>query len=192
MIVVLKYSIKDNLDYTKILDKLDVNYSFTLNESIITNASHIIFPDTYNLNTAIKKMQLMNLFSMLRMIKKPMLGINNGFNLMCNNIVDIQKNGLGLFSIDTKSCNQIEDSKTKNGQLNILQKTSFLNGIAKRKITCNLDCSVDRNEFTTSVIKSKKKEYSLTCEFKNYYSIQMDLSCNEKLFEKLIGNFVKL
>ncbi len=192
MIVVLKYSIRDNIDFTKILEKLDINYTFTLNESIITNATHIILPDTYNLNTAIKKMQLMNLFSMLRMIKKPMLGINNGFNLMCNNLVDIQKNGLGLFSVDLKSCNQKESLKNNSGRLNIISKTDFLSGISNRKINCNLERSVDQNEFTTSVIKSKKKEFSLTCEFKNYYSIQMEVSSNKKLFEKLIGNFVKL
>lgn len=194
MVVVLSYSIKNNQKYIKLLEKLNKKYSFTLREKLITEATHIILPETYNISTAIRKMQIMNLYSLLRMIKKPILGINNGFGLMCNNITDIQKLGLGLFPIDTKTCSirNEKDVADNIGQLKILGDTNFLNGIKIETVNCNLKSNSDVNNFTTSVISIKKKQFTLTCENENYYSLQMDTSENEKLFDKLLENFLKL
>lgn len=192
MIVILKYSIKTDQEFSEIFEKLKLDYTFTLDESIIIKASHIILPDTYNLNIAIRKMQLMNLYSVLRMIKKPILGINNGFNLMCNNLSDIQKLGLGLFPIDSKTCSSKNEVNSNIGKINVLKKTNILAQINIKDVNCHLGRTVDVNNFTTSVISNNNQEYSLTCENENYYSIQMEISNNKELFEKLIGNFVSL
>jgi len=192
MIVVLKYSIRSNKEINEILEKFKLKFSFTLNETEITNASHIILPDTFNLNTAIRKMQLMNLYSILRMMKKPILGINNGFSLMCNDLADIQKLGLGLFPINSKTCSINENNKNKVGKVRIIKETKFLHQITTKTVKCNLERSVDVNDFTTSIISSNTQQFSLTCENKNYYSIQIEISKNKKIFERLIGNFVNL
>ncbi|MCP5061412.1 MAG: hypothetical protein GY936_02990 [Ignavibacteriae bacterium] len=192
MIVILKYSNNNEQEFSEIFKKLKLEYTFTLDESIIIKASHIILPDTNNLNKAVRKMQLMNLYSVLRMIKKPILGINNGFNLMCNNLTDIQKLGLGLFPIDSETCSSKNEVSNNIGKINVLKKTNILEQINIKSINCNLDRPIDVNDFTTSVILNNNQEYSLTCENQNYYSIQIEISKNKELFEKLIGNFVKL
>ncbi len=192
MIVILKYSNKNEQEFSGIFEKLKLEYTFTLDESIIIKASHIILPDTNNLNKAVRKMQLMNLYSVLRMIKKPILGINNGFNLMCNNLTDIQKLGLGLFPIDSETCSSKNEVSNNIGKINVLKKTNILEQINIKTVNCNLDRPIDVNDFTTSVISNNNQEYSLTCENGNYYSIQMEISKNKELFEKLVENFTNL
>jgi len=192
MIAILKYSIQNKQEFSEIFEKLNLDYTFTLDEAIIIKASHLILPDTYNLNKSIRKMQLMNLYSVLRMIKKPILGINNGFNLMCNNLSDIQKLGLGLFPIDSKTCSINDEENNNIGKINVLKKTNILEQINTKKVTCNLDRQIDVNDYTTSVISNNNQDYSLTCENGNYYSIQMEISKNKELFEKLIENFTNL
>ena len=81
------------------LEKLGVPLKFTSVESEILAADKIILPDCHDLKKAIKRLHLLNLFSMLRMIKKPVLGIGNGCSIMCENTHEIDKPGLGFFPV---------------------------------------------------------------------------------------------
>ena len=81
------------------LEKLGVNLKFTSVESEILSAEKIILPDCHDLKKAIKRLHLLNLFSMLRMIKKPVLGIGNGVSIMCENTHEPGKTGLGFFPL---------------------------------------------------------------------------------------------
>ena len=67
------------------LEKLGVDQKFTSVESEILAADRIILPDCSDIKKALKRLHLLNLFSMLKMIQKPVLGIANGFSLMCEN-----------------------------------------------------------------------------------------------------------
>ncbi len=84
------------------LEKLGINQKFTSVESEILAADRIILPDCKDLKRAVKRLHLLNLFSMLRMVKKPVLGIGNGFALMCEGTGVTSCEGLGFFPLSVR------------------------------------------------------------------------------------------
>ncbi len=85
------------------LEKLGIELKFTSVESEILAADRIILPDCRDLKKAVKRLHLLNLFSMLRMVKKPVLGIGNGFALMCEGTPVMNCEGLGFFPISVNT-----------------------------------------------------------------------------------------
>lgn len=81
------------------LEKLGVDQKFTSVESEILAADRIILPDCSDIKKALKRLHLLNLFSMLKMIKKPVLGIANGFSIMCESPHVPGTSGLAFFPI---------------------------------------------------------------------------------------------
>lgn len=84
------------------LEKLGIEQKFTSVESEILAADRIILPDCKDLKRAVRRLHLLNLFSMLRMIKKPVLGIGNGFALMCEGTGFTSCEGLGFFPVSVR------------------------------------------------------------------------------------------
>ncbi len=83
MISIINYG-KDNLDAVKgALDILEQPYCVASLENDICHADKIIFPGSDELKRVIKNIHLMNLFSMMRMIRKPVLAIDSGMQLLC-------------------------------------------------------------------------------------------------------------
>ncbi len=84
------------------LEKLGIDQKFTSVESEILAADRIILPDCKDLKRAVKRLHLLNLFSMLRMVNKPVLGIGNGFALMCEGTGVTSCEGLGFFPLSVR------------------------------------------------------------------------------------------
>jgi glutamine amidotransferase len=81
------------------LEKLGVDLKYTSVESEILAADRIILPDCSDIKRALKRLHLLNLFSMLKMLKKPALGIGNGFSLMCDSPHLPNSSGLAFFPL---------------------------------------------------------------------------------------------
>ncbi|MHC1738888.1 MAG: hypothetical protein AB9882_12860 [Ignavibacteriaceae bacterium] len=101
MIGVIDFGINKNSDLIKALKELGVEYTITNEESQIIKCSKIILPDTDDINTAVKKLHLSNLFTYLRVYKKPALGIASGLKIMCEYAGEENKACLGIFPLTT-------------------------------------------------------------------------------------------
>ncbi len=84
MIGIIDYGINDTSELTEALTKLNINFIKTRNEKDIIHCNKIIISDASNLSKAVKRIHLFNLFSLLRFLKKPTLGISLGMDLLCN------------------------------------------------------------------------------------------------------------
>lgn len=70
-----------------------------LNETEILTAKGIILPNCGDLKDAIRQLHLKNLFSALRICRKPVLGIGNGMIMMCEKTYPDNLNGFGFFDL---------------------------------------------------------------------------------------------
>ncbi len=117
MVTIVSYN-KHNSEFIKsLLGMREFEIKISSLEIDIVNADKIILPDANKFDTAYRKLQLCNLFSVLRLMSKPVLGINVGLHLMCNRIVNKEKIGLGLFDFDT-SC--IDEKNVDGSQVSLL------------------------------------------------------------------------
>ena len=192
MVVILNFNSSTEKYYCNLLDSMNIEYKISLKEIDISKADHVILPDTNNLSRIIKKMQLMNLYSLLRLIKIPMLGVNNGMILMCNKIVDINKSGLGFFNIKASliKFESPKDIEYNFGKIEKLAETELLPDVPKQKIAIRDLNYLEKNSFSVSKINVVGKEISFIMRTNNHYGVQIDIEKNRDLFDLIIKNFL--
>jgi hypothetical protein len=134
----------------------------------------------------------MNLFSVLRMIKKPILGINDGCKLMCNQLIDKNKCGLGFFDVkinieDDKNISLVEET----GKINFNNSTKLLskkyeNQSVRFYPQIQPSLYLDSN----AEITVAENKYSFLYESKNHYGLILDGDKNEEIFNEVVKNFL--
>ncbi len=97
MITVLNY----NKDYADKIVNLLIDLGFPaqggMNESMLCGSQQLIFPPSDEVGKVIKKIHLLNLYSMLRMVNKPVLGIGSGIEFMLEFAVEKKESALCYF-----------------------------------------------------------------------------------------------
>lgn len=71
-------------------------------ESMICGADKIIFPVSGDPITALRKLQITNLSNLIKIIKKPFLGIEVGMQLLCSEIKGKNLSGMSIFNVGSE------------------------------------------------------------------------------------------
>ena len=100
MITIVDYGNTDALELSEFIKDLDSEIFISANESDIIKCDKLILPHCKDISSSIKKLHLLNLFSILRIIKKPILGIGTGMHLMTKSFKDKNAACLGCFPVD--------------------------------------------------------------------------------------------
>ncbi|MBS3943980.1 MAG: imidazole glycerol phosphate synthase subunit HisH [Melioribacter sp.] len=100
MISVIDYGAGNIQSILNALDDLNVEYKVTGNEQVIYNSDKIIFPGVGEASFAMRKLHLSNLSTMLRVTKKPLLGICLGMQLLSEKSEEGDTCCLGIIPAD--------------------------------------------------------------------------------------------
>ena len=192
MIGIIDYGINDTSELTQILSSLNLDFIKTRNEKDIIHCDKIIISDASNLSKAVKRIHLFNLFSLLRFLKKPTLGISLGMDLLCNKSND-GISCLGLIEsnvindaiteavIEIPGMKEIEITKENKLFLNIENGTQFY-------FTNNYH--IDITDSTIAVTK-QANTYSAAIQKDNFYGVQFLPEKSGKQGHQIIKNFVE-
>jgi len=193
MIIILAYNRDISYPLTQILESLKVEFKHSISESEIINSDKIILPELLNFDKTIRKLQLTNISNVLKIYNKPILSLGNGFCLMSNHIFDKGKKGLCFFNLDIKTSDfEIHDNFVE-GTLSKFEGSKLLVNINDgEKVRIKKNFTLLQKNYASSIAVYKDEDYSVTFEYKNYYSLHMDIKHNQVLAEKIIGNFINL
>jgi glutamine amidotransferase len=192
MVTIVAYN-KHNSEFIKnLLGLKDFEIKISTLEKDIANSDKIILPDAINFNTAYRKLQFCNLFSLLRLINKPVLGINVGLHMMCNRILNKDKIGLGLFDFDTSYIDhKNENNKYKTGTVKLIGKSHLIKNISDgAEVVISKQNFQPINNLTKSAILFEDSECTLTLENGNYFGVELNFEKNLFLGKQIIENFV--
>lgn len=195
MIAVINYINENIEDLTNSLNNLGKDFKITNSESEILQADKVIFPGYGMASKAIGKLHMTNLYSFLRMCKKPMLGVCLGMQLMA----DISTEGgkipcLGIFpAIAEKFSNEnMKVPFTGWNEVAVIKESKLFRGLEKKvKFYFGNSYYLPVNEFTTSVSENKIK-FSASMEKDNYYAIQFYIEKSGDTGLKVLKNFIEL
>lgn len=194
MIAVIDYGAGNVASVANALSSLKQKYKISSSESEICTADKIIFPGVGEASYAIKQLHMLNLFSMMRMVKRPILGICLGMQLMMDNSSEGDVTCLGIFpgtvlkfdSAQTKvphmGWNEIKFSKKSRlfKNINDGEKFYFANSFY-----------VPVTEFTTS-ITNNNIDFSASLERDNFYGVQFHPEKSGEAGLKILQNFIDL
>jgi glutamine amidotransferase len=193
MVAIVNYDRGKSIALGNILESLGVEYILTKNESEICRADKIILPDSTNIDSTIKKLQLLNLASVLRVINKPILGINMGFSVLCKEITGHGIEGLGLLP-NSVIFFQAHDDFVKE------EHTEIVELMSPSKLLVNVEnlteFSFSGNHFiqlsgtTTSKTTITGVDVSATIETERIFGIQFNPERSGEEGKTVLNNFI--
>ncbi|GJQ63670.1 MAG: hypothetical protein SCALA702_27230 [Melioribacteraceae bacterium] len=138
MIAIIGYDPEEGIRLSEKLTSLSIENTVTKNEKVICSADRVILPHCTNIDKVSKKLQILNLNTVVKMIKKPVLGIMSGGCLMGEAVTRDKLPALGFFP--GQFCH---DSNPINAEcLELKWKPAdedppfFQNNIVLKNITC--------------------------------------------------------
>lgn len=181
-------------ELSNVLKRINVPFMITGNESEICKADKVILYGSGSAMQNIKQLHIWNLFSMLRMIKIPILGVGLGVELMCDHTSGENISCLGLFPLNS---NKIEDEQTLMShsglkKIEILHKSKLFEGIESgSEFYFSENYFLPENKFTTSIVENGEK-FSASVERENAFGVQFHPEKSGEAGLLLLKNFLDI
>jgi glutamine amidotransferase len=194
MIAVINYGISDIETISKALEVLKYDYIITNKEYDILKSDKIILPGEGDMSFAVKQLHKNNLFTMLRVCKKPILGINTGMQVFADHLKEKNINGLGIYpgSIEKFDSEISKVPFTGLNSIEIKTKSKLFNDIdSAEKFYFEHSYYLPINIYTTSV-GDNETAFSASAETGNYYGVQFHPEKSGVAGLKLLKNFIEL
>jgi len=193
MITVIDYGINNTVQLAKSLTLLNIDFKITRNERDILNSEKVIISDAPDITKAIKKIHLFNLFSLLRMQRKPILGISLGMGLLCNKTAN-NIACLGLIPTDVKELKEpesIPSDKTNWITVHQTKPTPLFNKIPNdTKFYFDCHYYVDIGDSTIATTRNGKS-YSAAVIKNHLYGVQFIPEKSGEYGLQLLHNFIE-
>jgi len=197
MITLVDYGDECVLEVASSLKKITEDFIVSGNEVDICRSDKIIFAGCGSAAVAMKKIHLLNLFSVLRIIKKPMLGIGLGMQLMADYSTEGNFSCLGFFpGTSVKFTNNNEESPF-NGfhKIDYCNKSILFAGISNNsEFYFNNSYYLPENKITTSkcINEINKISFCSSMENENSYGVQFHPEMSGEVGLKLFKNFIEM
>jgi imidazole glycerol-phosphate synthase subunit HisH len=190
MITLIDYGNNNTGKIASAVEELNYKFQITGSESAISKADKIILPSVPEISSAVKQLHLLNLFSLLRMIKQPLLCLSAGMQLLAESTEDGNVACLGIIPFTAEKINDY-NYETGWHSVSKIAGSELFNGIVEdEKFFFENSYYIPVNEFTTSVIKGKI--FSASVEKDNFYGVHFSPEKSGAAGLKLLKNFIEL
>lgn len=193
MISVIDYGAGNIQSVLNALDDLKVDYKVTNNEQVIYNSDKIIFPGVGEASFAMRKLHLTNLSTMLRVTKKPLLGICLGMQLLSEKSEEGNTCCLGIVPADCLKYNSANVKVPHMGwnKVNLIKENILFDGIANEThfYFANsfyiplCDYTIATSEYDITFTAALQKD--------NFYGVQFHPEKSGEPGIKLLKNFIE-
>lgn len=171
-----------------------IKFRITKNENDIIGSEKIILPGTEEALFAVKKLHLLNLFTVLRIVKKPVLGIGLGMQLLSEFSEEGNVACLGKFAGTVEKFETVNSKVPFSGNYKItLKKDSklFKNIDENAEFSFRNSFYLPINNFTTAYAINGFN-FSAAIEKDNFYGVQFHPEESGKDGLTLLRNFSEL
>lgn len=194
MIAVIDYGAGNTQSIVNVLDDFNVKYIVTNREIDINASKKIIFPGVGEASFAVRKLHLLNLFTMLRVTKKPLLGICVGMQLLCEKSDEGNSVCLGIIPAVVNKFNETLVKVPHMGwnKVSYVRENKLFKDIPGNSYFYFANSYyVPLNE-TTLAKTEHGIEFSSAVVKDNYYGVQFHPEKSGNAGIQLIKNFVEL
>jgi imidazole glycerol-phosphate synthase subunit HisH len=194
MITIVDYSNSGSQEIAECVRQITDAFIVSKNEIDICRADKIIFPGTGSAPEAIRELHLLNLFSVLRIVRKPMLGIGLGMQLMSGSSKEGNISCLGIFPGTFLKFENGTSPAFNEGlqQVSINKESKLFAEIPEQsEFYFKHSYYLPENPLTTSVSKHKV-EFSSSIEKNSSFGVQFHPEKSGEAGMKLLKNFCDL
>jgi glutamine amidotransferase len=192
MIAILKYNAGNIKSVQNALTRLGYNSVITDNPRELLNADKVIFPGVGEASSAMKYLTERGLDKTIKSIKKPVLGICLGMQLMCRYTDEGETKCLGIFDTDVRLFPPVEKIPHM-GWNNFLT----LKGDLFSMISPDIDVYYVHSYYaevcsSTSATCDYVLPFSAAMQDKNFYATQFHPEKSAEAGEHILKNFLEI
>ncbi|MDO5321881.1 MAG: imidazole glycerol phosphate synthase subunit HisH [Bacteroidia bacterium] len=195
MIAIVDYDAGNIKSVMNALERLGVEYELTADPERIKAASKVILPGVGNAAEAMKSLRDKGLVELLKGLRKPVLGICVGMQIMCRRSEEGDAQCMGLFDCDVRRFTPEPDVKVPH---------MGWNGISN--LESKLFKGLDEGSFvyfvhsyypglctdTIATCRHGKTLFSAALKYENFYGTQFHPEKSGGVGEMILKNFVAL
>lgn len=192
MVVVLDIGITKENRLLQLLHKLDCPFILSRNEQDILSADKVILCFDSDLKSVLRSLHVHNLFSLLRLIKKPLLAIGSGVQLLFDRLGENNSAGLGMMNLpeDYKNSKDADEIGSDAG-VKVLSNQCLFDGFNETtKFYFDKVAFIPCTDDTTAVAE-EENECSVAVQKSNFYGVQFHPELSGDSGEKLLKNFLE-
>jgi glutamine amidotransferase len=159
----------------------------------LDKAEKIIFPGVGEASFAIKRMHEKNIFSYLQGLKKPLLGICLGMQLMCEHSDEGNVDGLGIFPLTAVKFDSADTKVPHIGWNTVHYKSGnkLFNDIKQDEFFYFANSYYAPVDKLTIAASENHVSFSASLEKENYYGVQFHPEKSSESGLKILSNFIK-
>jgi imidazole glycerol-phosphate synthase subunit HisH len=193
MIALIDYGAGNTASVANVLKDLNCEYKVTNCEFDICKSDKIIFPGVGEASFAVRKLHMSNLFNLLHVIKKPLLGICLGMQLLCQKSKEGDVVCLGIIPGSTEKFDEHKVKVPHMGwnQVYYKKQSKLFDGIQEGEYFYFANSYyVPDNEYSTSFC-SYDVDFCTSVEKENFYGVQFHPEKSGHTGTLLIKNFIE-
>ncbi len=194
MIALIDYGAGNVASVANALNELGQKYKITNSETEICRAEKVIFPGVGEASFAIKQLHKLNLYSLLRIVKRPILGVCLGMQLMADFSTEGNIQCLGIFPGEVLKFDPQKVKVPHMGwnDIHFKKESKLFSGITEgERFYFANSYYLPVNEFTTSYCNNSI-DFSASMEKENYYGVQFHPEKSSDAGLKVLKNFIEL
>jgi glutamine amidotransferase len=191
-IVIINYGAGNIQSIMFAIERLGFHAVLSNNPDEIKAADKVIFPGVGEASYAMKMLQESGLDTLIPTLKKPVLGICLGMQLMCNKSEEGNTKGLGIFDVDViKFTSKVKVPQMGWNQIYNL-KSDLFKGIAENEYMYLVHSYYAPDCAESIATTNYEVEYASALENGNFYGTQFHPEKSGDIGEQILGNFLKL
>ena len=193
MIAIIDYGAGNVASVANAVSRLGSPFIITSVIDDLDKAEKIIFPGVGEASFAVNRLQKSGLITYLQNIKKPILGICLGMQLLCDHSEEGNVDGLGIFPINVV---RFKDSETKVPHIgwNTVHYKSgnkLFKGIKQDEFFYFANSYYVPVGKSTTAVTENKIDFSASLEKDNYFGVQFHPEKSSVSGLKVLQNFIE-
>src|SRR5664280_2281449 len=193
MIAVIDYGAGNVASVANAITRLGSPFIITSDINELDKAEKIVFPGVGEASFAINSLHNNNLIKYLQKIKKPLLGICLGMQLMCDHSYEGNVDGLGIFPVNVVRFNNSETKVPHIGWNTVHYNfgNKLFNGIKQDEFFYFANSYYVPVDESTTAVTENKIDFSASLEKDNYFGVQFHPEKSSVSGLKVLQNFIE-
>lgn len=194
MIAVIDYGAGNTKSVANALSQLNADYVITKKESKILNADKVIIPGVGEASFALRKLAMMNLSNVIKMLKKPTLGICLGLQILCEYSEEGNTAGLGCIAGKAKAFDSANVRVPHMGwnSVSVIKKSPLFKGIPDGSYFYFAHTYYLPLTQETVAVCNYGIDFTAAANLNNFYGVQFHPEKSGDVGLNLLKNFIEL
>lgn len=194
MIAVIDYNMGNICSLGHALHRLGAEWVLTSDSRIIGSASHVILPGVGNAAEAMENLKERNLPEIIWKIRRPVLGICVGMQVMCRHSEEGDADCIGIFDAKVRRFKEMDGIKVPNMGWSPLSnmESKLFKGIDPGEYVYFVHSYYAPLCPDTIATSRHPDMFSAALKYENFYGTQFHPEKSGETGEKIIDNFLKL